>query len=502
MELLLNRKHELFHDQSGRPYYAVDSDGRVTTYDIESDNFKRYVTALYFERFAVPIKDGDRKRAIDTMAAQAVQKSPCYPMFYRTAWHEGKVYIDLANSAGQVVEITPDGWGLTTAPPVRFYRSEQMATLPVPVAGGSLGLLRQCINVNEADWPIIGGWLLDAAKGQGPYHCLIINGPQGSGKSIVTEFLRRMLDPMRDCQTVALPDNTRDLAVIARNQLILAIDNVSYLKQEQSDALCRLATGAGFAVRKLYTNDGLFTVSGARPLLLNGIPDFVEAPDLLDRSLIVELPVLPDDQRSKESLLRDQFAAYHAAILGALCQVLSAALAADDPEHNEGRMADSYAWMFRCSTAAGWGRERFVAAYKDKRELTSEIAVENCIIADVVDEFLVDRDGKAWYGTIKELLEALNSYLLNHDRWHVVVSPAYPKTPKKLGSDLRRHEFSLRRLGIRQQREPKGRQGRPIRLWVEPESSSPAIPATPPPAIEVDDWIDALGERIDAAFRG
>jgi len=60
---------------------------------------------------------------------------------------------------------------------------------------------------------------------------------------------------------------------------------------------------------------------------------------------------------------------------------------------------------------------------------------------------------------VKELHGALTSYLLERGNWNIVNSPSFPKTPKKLGSELRRHEPSLRRLGIKQRREPKGRAG-------------------------------------------
>ena len=503
IELLMNRKHELFHDPSGRPYYALDAGGRVTTYDIESDRLKQYVTALYFERFAVPIKDADRKRAIDTLAAQATQKSPCYQMFLRTAWHEGRIYVDLANDGGQVIEITAEGWSLTTSPPIRFYRSDMMAALPIPVVGGSLDLLRKYINVTESDWPIVGGWLLDAAKGRGPYHVLVINGAQNSAKSTTEEFVCSVLDPLSFCQICAMPEQLREIAIFARNHHVLGFDNLSYISHSQSDALCRLATGAGFAVRRLYTNDGMFAVDGARPVVLNGITDFVELPDLLDRCLIVECPQLTEGRKLWE--LKEGFTFDHPKILGALCTVLSAAMTADSPKENKARMQDSYDWMYRCSEAAGWGCETFMDIYAEKRELTGEIAVEGCMIADVLEEFLGKQKGNSWFGTVKELHGDLTSYLLEKGSWNIVNSPSFPKTPKKLGSELRRHEPSLRRLGIKQRREPKGRQGRPIAVWIEPEKQvaepMPSKPTAPAPTIQEDDWIDSLDERIAAALR-
>jgi hypothetical protein len=51
--------------------------------------------------------------------------------------------------------------------------------------------------------------------------------------------------------------------------------NLSGLPAWLSDALCRLASGGSFVVRKLYTNDEEVLFKAARPTLLNGIEDIV-----------------------------------------------------------------------------------------------------------------------------------------------------------------------------------------------------------------------------------
>jgi hypothetical protein len=49
-----------------------------------------------------------------------------------------------------------------------------------------------------------------------------------------------------------------------------------------SDTLCRLATGGGFAVRQLYTDQNEVLFDAARPVILNGVEDIVTRPDLAD----------------------------------------------------------------------------------------------------------------------------------------------------------------------------------------------------------------------------
>jgi putative DNA primase/helicase len=49
----------------------------------------------------------------------------------------------------------------------------------------------------------------------------------------------------------ALPRSERDLAIATGNAWVLAFDNLSGIRDWLSDALCRLATGGGFATRQL-----------------------------------------------------------------------------------------------------------------------------------------------------------------------------------------------------------------------------------------------------------
>jgi hypothetical protein len=70
---------------------------------------------------------------------------------------------------------------------------------------------------------------------------------------------------------------------------LLSFDNLSGLPVWLSDALCRLASGGGFAVRQLYTDDEEVLFQAARPILLNGIEEVISRPDLGDRAIFLTL---------------------------------------------------------------------------------------------------------------------------------------------------------------------------------------------------------------------
>ena len=60
-----------------------------------------------------------------------------------------------------------------------------------------------------------------------------------------------------------------------------------------------MATGGGYSTRRLYTNTEEEVFSMIRPIILNGITQVAEQPDLIDRSIFINMPVInPQERRS------------------------------------------------------------------------------------------------------------------------------------------------------------------------------------------------------------
>ena len=125
----------------------------------------------------------------------------------------------------------------------------------------------------------------------------------------------------------ALPREDRDLFIAASNGHVLAFDNVSGLPAWISDTLCRLATGGGFAVRQLYSDQDEVLFDAARPVILNGIEDIVTRPDLADRAVFLTLEPIPEERRRPEQELWAAFEAERPRILGVLLDAVAKGLA-------------------------------------------------------------------------------------------------------------------------------------------------------------------------------
>ena len=62
--------------------------------------------------------------------------------------------------------------------------------------------------------------------------------------------------------------------------------------KKHSDWLCRMVTGGGYSTRRLYTNTEEEVFSVSRPIILNGITQIADQPDLIDRSIFINMPVI------------------------------------------------------------------------------------------------------------------------------------------------------------------------------------------------------------------
>ena len=161
--------------------------------------------------------------------------------------------------------------------------------MPLPSQEGSIELLRPFVNVTESDFHLLIGWMAAALRPAGPYAVLAIHGEQGSAKSTLAKVVRQLIDP-QTAPLLAEPRGTQDLMVTAMNGWLLAYDNVSALPGWLSDSICRLASGGGFATRALFSDQERNVMYAQRPIILNGIDDFVRKGDLADRSVFLHLP--------------------------------------------------------------------------------------------------------------------------------------------------------------------------------------------------------------------
>jgi hypothetical protein len=448
---------QFFHTPGGDAYAKLRIGDHSETHPVRSKGFRRWLVREFFQRYDRPPGAQALQDALGLLEARAQFDGPQREVHVRVAEHDGAIYVDLANERWEAVEITPAGWRVVSEPPVEFRRPRGMLPLPAPSQRGDIEELRRFINIREEDeasWRLLLAWLLQALRPRGPYPVLILQGEQGSAKSTVERLLRALVDPST-APLRTTPRNERDLIIAATNSWCPAFDNISNLPPWLSDAFCRLSTGGGFSARELYSDAEEVLFDATRPVILNGISGVASRPDLLDRSVIITLPPIPEEARRPEAELLRDFEKARPVILGALSDAVSGALRAVERVRLEGmpRMADFAVWATAAEDSLGWEPGAFMKAYTGNRREATESALEADPVAAAVREFM--RDKERWAGTATELWKALSA-LVDEDVRH---SKAWAGAPNSLTNRLKRLAPALRGTGIEYGEDRSGSKG-------------------------------------------
>jgi putative DNA primase/helicase len=336
-----------------------------------------------------------------------------------------KILIDLANPEGRYVAISADGWQISQGEGVHFETSASTRSLPTPAAPDPqqpppLETLRHTLNLGP-DWIRCFAWLLTALQPDGPYPILILRGPSGSGKSFAARILRALADPSTS-PLLPLPPSARELLQLAHNNAILAFDHVSTLSPQQTDLLCRLSSGAGFACREDGHRD-LAQLWLKRAILLTVTADFVPSPELAARALTVTLPELTAETRRHESELLAQIDRDYPQILGALYNAIATILAAPaSHQRHPTRHAGALAWTLAAAPAL------------------------NCTAAQIEDAFDPPPDPPP-------IVNALRTLLRQSPDWTgtaTLLAQSLPacSNPQVLARELAKHALTIADAGI------------------------------------------------------
>lgn len=433
---------ELWHTPAGEAYATTTNDGACDHRRVASAEFKRWMQAQYFAVHGKAIRRESLSDAQGVLEGRALQ-GPEHDVHVRVAAHAGRVYVDLADRERRVVEISRSGWKVTQDVPVRFRRPTGSLALPVPVEGGSIDDLRPLINVADDDaWTLLVGFVVAALHPSGPYFVLVLVGEQGTAKSTATRLVVGLLDP-KDAPVRRPPREERDLAIAARHGRIVAFNNLSHLSDTLSDALSSLATEGGFVTRSLFTDDDEARFKERRPIVANGIPDFVTRGDLADRSIKLVLQRIT--RRREEAEVLAEFERVRPRVLGALFDAVGTALrdldrvALDDLP----RMADATKWVTAAESSFGWPRGRFLAAYRRCIATTYGAVLEADPVAEALMDFATRGD---WQGSAGDLFKALKCP--GAEQPGAARDRGWPKSPHGMGAALRRLAPALRRAGV------------------------------------------------------
>ena len=264
---------ELFHSPQDEAFVTVATPRGPESFPVDGLALDTWVSRAAFDMLGFYPREQLLKELKHRLAGEALLHRPCYPVHVRVAGNAERMLVDLADEARNVVEITDDGWRLIQGCPERFFRPSGMEALPVPKPHIGIGYFTELFNCESVDdLRLVLAWLAFALNPAGPYPILILQGEPGSGKSTVAEMIRRIVDPA-SVAVRSVPRDERELVIGARTSHVQCFDNLSGLSERESDSLCRIATGAGVAVRRLYSDWDEVRFKMRRPVILCSIDD-------------------------------------------------------------------------------------------------------------------------------------------------------------------------------------------------------------------------------------
>ncbi|GJM43209.1 MAG: hypothetical protein DHS20C21_00510 [Gemmatimonadota bacterium] len=445
VELAQESGVELFHDDREEPCARIKTKNGLRTIGVNSKTFRRALAAIAWKELGKAPGGEALTSAATTLGAIACLEREQHRLCVRHAWHDDALWVDLDGS--RAVRVTPEGWTLVDEPPILFRTFAHQRPLPDPISGGDPWAVFDFLNLRDEDSrTLFKGHLVSAFIPDMPVAGLVVHGIQGSAKSTLFRVTKRLVDPS-GVEVRRTAKDATELAQILFQNRVVVFDNMTSLPVWMSDALCGAITGDGWSKRALFTDEDTICFEYQRVIGIGGINLVVQRPDLLDRSVILELPPIPESEKREVTEFWTAFDHARPRILGGLLDLLSKAMAARPTVHLASlpRMADYCRWG--AAVAAGEGLEPTVFSRAYARNIGRQVdaAVDASPVAQAMMALMTDRG--AWEGMARELLTQLGAVAAEHQI--DTRSQDWPKSANWLTSRLKEIEPCLQARGIR-----------------------------------------------------
>lgn len=445
VDLLINAGAKPFLDQFGTPWVAINGDGSLIM-RIQSRDFSNLLMKLMYDHKITAGKD-TISQVVGVLSGKALSDNSKYKLHLRAAKDaDGNHWYDLGD--GRIIKFENGSWSIVNKPPIIFASYKHQGAQPIPENNGCLDDLMALINTaNEYDQILLKIFIVTGFIGGFAHPVLVIHGQHGSAKSTLFRFIKDLIDPAQLSLVPPIKDQAQFIQVVAHNWVCM-FDNLSGVKQDLSDSICRACTGGGFSKRELYTNDDDFIYDVQHIIGLNGINNVVVNSDLFDRSILVELARIPEEHRKTDQEINDQYNKIKPGLLGTCLKVAAKAMEIKPTIKlaKKYRMADFTVWGCAVAEALGIDKEKFLMAYERNAKLQNEESIENSPVALAVIELIKSKkigiEAEATY--ILDQLNRINNCGLTgtHDKY-------WPSNSRSFGKKFREITPSLEKIGLR-----------------------------------------------------
>jgi hypothetical protein len=394
-------------DEYQTAHAVISVKDHLETLHLSSQRFRNYLASETFKQKGILLESQGIKDIVGILSARAEFDSGD-PIPIRLNLRIAQIeteggltwYYDLTNKEWEFIEITANGWKIVKNQDpnlVLFHRYNNQLAQVYPSREYDPNILDRFVelvlnetNVKDKDKLeeyriLLKCYMICAFIADVPKVILMPHGGQGAAKTSLFELVKDTIDPS-SLTTLTLPTGMNEFIQQLSHNLVAFYDNVSSLKDWQSDQICRASTGAASSKRLLYSDDDDFIRSFIRSIGLNGINLAATKPDILDRGLFFELIRIADEKRRYIKKVRKEFEAIKPQLLGYIFDILVKVIARIQSQgmlelDRLPRMAD---WAGYCEIIArciGLPDGKFIEAYTNNAKIQVEQVMETSELA-------------------------------------------------------------------------------------------------------------------------
>lgn len=369
-----------------------------------------------------------------------------------------RVIYDLC-SGNDVIDIRPNGYSLQCKLQSSYLNliptgSSLQQVRPIPTGMNLIDMIRELTNFScEEDLIMFGVWLISLMFPDFSSPIMILLGEQGSGKSFTSDLVKRIIDP----STIGKQHNLRsvqDFALLVSNSYLSIVDNLSKVTDEMSDAMCQTVSKGQYTTRTLYTNDEISTTEMKSKLVVNGITISNTKPDLLERSIVLNINKLSATKIISEEALNLKLDNYLPMVLDRIFASVSYVLMNIDSINltKAPRLVDFAKLIFAIAESLGLDGEYVLNVYLANIDDVGKMFLDDPVV--VALNAVLDSCNGIFEGTSTQLLEQMKQ--LGHED--------VPRAANSLSSKLTRLSSELEKQSITIDRYKKDGGNRIIKI--------------------------------------
>ena len=382
------KANQLFKDSTGKGYVEFTIGQETYFCEPTTQQFSAFLNKYYYDETKNTTTDAITSSVCRLLQSEAILNGLLVTVGRRFMDIGSAVYIDLANSRNEAVEIDSNGWRLSSNSSIKFVKYPGIKPLPTPfmIKNGDAARLFRFINSPDPVNQLLILAFLTSLPRVGEEHPILnLIGSTGSGKTTAAKMIKMLVDPATPLITnCKLVDN--EMAAVLSQTPIPAFDNISNLSQQQSDMFCRIITGTDYSARSLYTNFGTSSVSFQCPIILTALRPVSQKADFISRSIYVNLNKLTDDTGENKRELENDFINEMPVIFAGLLDLMSSAMkvlpSIKKKKHERlGNFAD---WGAAVASVLGVKPDTFFELLRSNASEQAEDAPTNDPVADAI----------------------------------------------------------------------------------------------------------------------